>query len=101
MGEYMRRLATTGAAYTASSVLSKLIAVALLPLYTRHLTPSDFGAAEVLIAAVIASSIVIRFGAIEALLRFYYVADEDPRAVVRTSFAALLLTATAGAAVAL
>ena len=32
---YLRRLATTGAAYTASSVLSKLIAVALLPLYTR------------------------------------------------------------------
>ncbi len=34
MFEYLRRLATTGAAYTASSVLSKLIAVALLPLYT-------------------------------------------------------------------
>ena len=45
---YLRRLATTGAAYTASSVLSKLIAVALLPLYTRYLTPADYGAAEVM-----------------------------------------------------
>ena len=35
MTGYLRRLATTGAAYTASSVISKLIAVALLPLYTR------------------------------------------------------------------
>ena len=35
---YLRRLATTGAAYTAASILSKLIAVALLPLYTRYLT---------------------------------------------------------------
>ena len=42
---YLRRLATTGAAYTASSVLSKLLAVALLPVYTRYLTPSDYGAA--------------------------------------------------------
>ena len=38
MLSHLRRLATTGAAYTASSVLSKLIAVALLPLYTRYLT---------------------------------------------------------------
>ena len=37
--EYLRRLATTGAAYTASSVLSKLIAVFLLPIYTHYLTP--------------------------------------------------------------
>ena len=35
MSGYLRRLATTGAAYTAASILSKLIAVALLPLYTR------------------------------------------------------------------
>jgi hypothetical protein len=36
--EYLRRLATTGAAYTASSVVSKLIAVFLLPIYTHYLT---------------------------------------------------------------
>jgi O-antigen/teichoic acid export membrane protein len=82
MTGYLRRLATTGAAYTASSVISKLIAVALLPLYTQYLTPSDYGAAEVLITAVIAASIVIRLGIIEALLRFYYEAGENPDAVV-------------------
>src|ERR671923_53167 len=53
MTGYLRRLATTGAAYTASSVTSKLIAVALLPLYTRYLTPADYGAAEVLIAGLV------------------------------------------------
>ena len=36
MLDYLRRLATTGAAYTAASVLSKLLAVALLPLYTSY-----------------------------------------------------------------
>jgi O-antigen/teichoic acid export membrane protein len=101
MSGYLRRLATTGAAYTASSVISKLIAVALLPLYTRYLDPSDYGAAEVLITGVIAASIVIRLGAIEALLRFYYEADEDPAEVIRTGFASLLWTTTLGIVVAL
>jgi len=101
MTGYLRRLATTGAAYTASSILSKLIAVALLPLYTQYLAPDDYGAAEVLIAAVIATSIVIRLGVIEALLRFYYQAGEDPQRVVSTGFASLFWTATAGLAIAL
>jgi O-antigen/teichoic acid export membrane protein len=98
---YLRRLATTGAAYTAASVISKLIAVALLPLYTRYLTPADYGAAEVMFAGVVAASIVIRFGTIEALLRFYYKDDEDPARVVKTSFAALFWLATLAALVAL
>ncbi|MDX6584120.1 MAG: hypothetical protein QOI10_3304 [Solirubrobacterales bacterium] len=101
MSEYLRRLATTGAAYTASSVLSKLIAVALLPLYTAYLTPSDYGAAEVVFASVIAISIVVRLGLIEALLRFYYLPGIDRGAVVRTGFAALFWATTAGALVAL
>jgi O-antigen/teichoic acid export membrane protein len=99
--EYLRRLATTGAAYTASSILSKLVAVFLLPLYTAYLTPSDYGAAEVMLATVVAASIVIRFGVIEALLRFYYLAGARPERVVSTSFAALFWTASAGAAVGL
>ena len=98
---YLRRLATTGAAYTAASIVSKLIAVALLPLYTRYLTPADYGAAEVMFAAVVSASIVVRLGLIEALLRFYYKDDEDPARVVSTSFAALFWLVTAAALIAL
>ena len=101
MSRYLQRLATTGAAYTAASVLSKLIAVALLPLYTHYLAPADYGAAEVLFAAVVSASIVVRLGVIEALLRFYYQADESPDRVVSTAFAALFWAATLGALVAL
>ena len=101
MSGYLRRLATTGAAYTAASVVSKLIAVALLPLYTRYLTTGDYGVAEVMFAAVVSASIVVRFGLIEALLRFYYRDDEDPARVVSTSFAALFWFATIAALIAL
>jgi len=99
--DYLRRLATTGAAYTASSILSKLIAVFMLPLYTAYLTPSDYGAAEVMLASVVAVSIVIRLGVIEAILRFFYLADERPSAVVATGFASLAWTATIASAAAL
>jgi O-antigen/teichoic acid export membrane protein len=98
---YLRRLATTGAAYTAASIVSKLIAVALLPLYTRYLTLGDYGVAEVMFAAVVSASIVVRLGVIEALLRFYYRDDEDPDRVVSTSFAALFWFATIAALIAL
>jgi len=98
---YLRRLATTGAAYTAASIFSKLIAVALLPLYTRYLTTTDYGAAEVMFAAVVSASILVRLGLIEALLRFYYKDGEDPAAVVKSTFAGLFWFATIGALLAL
>ncbi|MFN8163159.1 MAG: oligosaccharide flippase family protein [Solirubrobacterales bacterium] len=101
MSGYLRRLATTGAAYTAASIISKVIAVALLPLYTRYLTPADYGAAEVMFAAVVSASIVVRLGLIEALLRFYYKDDEVPARVVSSAFAGLFWLATLGALVAL
>jgi O-antigen/teichoic acid export membrane protein len=101
MSGYLRRLATTGAAYTAASIVSKLIAVALLPLYTRFLTKADYGIAEVLFAAVIAASIVVRLGVIEAVLRFYYKSGEDSDAVIASSFAALFWLSTAAALIAL
>ena len=99
MLDYLRRLATTGAAYTAASILSKLLAVALLPLYTAYLDPVDYGAAEVLFSAVVAASIVVRLGVIEALLRFFYLPDEDGDEVVRTGFAAIFMASTLGALV--
>jgi O-antigen/teichoic acid export membrane protein len=98
---YLRRLATTGAAYTAASIFSKLIAVALLPLYTRYLTTADYGAAEVMFAAVVSASILVRLGLIEAVLRFYYKDGEDPDRVLSTSFAALFWFSTAAVLVAL
>jgi O-antigen/teichoic acid export membrane protein len=101
MFEHLRRLATTGAAYTAASVLSKLIALFLLPIYTAYLSPADYGAAEVMLASLVAASIIVRLGVIEAILRFYYLAGEKPEAVVRTAFASLFWTTTIAALIAL
>ncbi len=101
MLDYLRRLATTGFAYTAASVASKVLAVLLLPLYTRYLTTADYGQAELLFSTVVAASIVIRLGLIEALLRFYYLPGERGDRVIATGFGALFWTTTVAAVVAL
>lgn len=97
MIHYLRRLAKTGSAYTASSVLAKLIALFTLPIYTRYVSPAGFGQVEILATTVIVLSIFFRLGAIEAVLRFYFLQDKyDPRQVVRTGFWGLTITTTAG-----
>jgi O-antigen/teichoic acid export membrane protein len=94
---YLRRLARTGTAYTASSVLAKLIALFTLPIYTKYISPGGFGQAEIIATTVIVLSILFRLGAIEAVLRFYFLKDEyDSREVIRTGFWGLLISTTAG-----
>lgn len=98
MIEYLKRLARTGTAYTASSVLAKLIALFTLPIYTRYVDPAGFGQVEILATTVIVLSILFRMGAIEAFLRFYFLQDKyDPRQVARTGFWGLTITTTIGA----
>src|SRR3954449_7435588 len=99
MYDYFRRLARTGAAYQAGEALAKLVAVALLPVYTRHLSRSDYGTADLLLTLVILVSIVIRLGLVEAFIRFYYLdADHAERDRVARAATGLVLLATTVAA---
>ena len=101
MTGYLKRLVSSLAAYQVADVVAKFIAVLLLPVYTRYIAPSGYGVVELLANGVIFVSIVVRFGIIEAFLRYYFV-DEDPArrdALVRRSFVFLLVTSTLAAAV--
>lgn len=73
----LRRLATSGAAYQAASLVAGVLALVTLPLYTRHLTPDELGWAETLLTWIILASIVLRAGLQEALLRHWF-EDADP-----------------------
>jgi len=101
MLDYLRRLATTGAAYSAASIVSKILAVALLPLYTSYVDPDDYGVAELLFTSVVTASIVVRFGLIEALLRFFYLPEERGDRVIASGFAAIFWLSTLAALIAL
>jgi O-antigen/teichoic acid export membrane protein len=104
---YLKRLVSTGAAYQFGDIVAKAIALLTLPLYTHHLSPDAYGAAEALLTAVILASILLRVGVGEAFIRFYF-DDEDAARRVRiartatatvawtTTVVALLVVAFAG-----
>ena len=96
MTKYLKRLASSLGAYQVSNVVAKLIGVAMLPVYTRYISTSGYGTIELLANGVILISIIVRFGMIEAFLRFYH-SDEDPGrrdALVRRTAGFMLLATT-------
>src|ERR671931_1689391 len=96
---YLKRLAASGAAYQASSLVAAFLALFTLPLYTRHLTRPELGYAETLLTSIILASILLRFGIGEAFVRFYFDEDDERRrrhlARTVTGFVLLLTTVTA------
>ena len=96
---YLKRLVSSLAAYQVADIVSKFIAVLLLPVYTQYISPSGYGVVELLATGVIFISIVIRFGIIEAFLRYYF-ADEDLArrdALIRRCATFLLISTTVAA----
>jgi O-antigen/teichoic acid export membrane protein len=73
---YLQRLARSLAAYQVADVVSKFIAVLLLPVYTRYIHPAEYGEVELLANGVIFISILVRFGMIESFLRYHF-SDSD------------------------
>ncbi|HSO99565.1 MAG TPA: lipopolysaccharide biosynthesis protein [Solirubrobacteraceae bacterium] len=99
MTSLLRRLVSSLAAYQVADFVSKFIAVLLLPVYTRYINPSGYGTVELLANGVIFVSILIRFGMIEAFLRFHFT-DADPgrrNALARRAVVFLLISSTVGA----
>jgi O-antigen/teichoic acid export membrane protein len=76
---YLKRLATTGAAYQAADVVSRVFALVTLPLYLHHVSSADYGVAEVVVTAVVLVSIPLRLGLGEAFVRFWYLDEDDER----------------------
>jgi O-antigen/teichoic acid export membrane protein len=99
---YLKRLLRVLAAYQLPDIVSKFIAVGLLPVYTHYIATGEYGEVELLANSVIFVSIVVRLGMIEAFLRYYYSDEDQVRrdALVRRAVGFLLLTTTLTAVVA-
>ena len=92
----LKRLAASGLAYQAASLLAALLALFTLPLYTRFLSEADFGYAETILTLVILASILLRFGLGEAFVRYWHSADgpEARRRLARTTTGFVLVSTT-------
>jgi O-antigen/teichoic acid export membrane protein len=94
----VKRLGKHTAVYGVGGLISRILAVLLLPLYTSYLGPRGFGKIETVVAFTTVLVILLRMGISSAFFRFYFdTKDEAKRTlVVRTSFWFTMTMATAG-----
>jgi O-antigen/teichoic acid export membrane protein len=84
------------AIYGLGSIVARIIGVLLLPLYTRYLSPSDYGLIETLVALSAVLTAVVAQGMKSAFFRFYFDSAEPERRllVIRTAFWYVLAAST-------
>src|SRR6476660_462711 len=94
----IRRLARHSAIYGLGGILSRLLAVLLLPLYTSYLGTKGFGKIEIVTALTTVLVIVLGAGISSAFFRFYFDSKDDERRtlIVRTAFWFTMAMATVG-----
>jgi O-antigen/teichoic acid export membrane protein len=94
----LKRLGKHSAIYGLGGLVSRLLAVLLLPLYTSYLTPNDYGRVETLVALTAILVTLLRAGIGNAFFRFYFDSPEPAERlrVLRTSFWFTMTTATLG-----
>ena len=94
----IRRLARHSAIYGLGGILSRLLAVFLLPLYTAYLGTKGFGKIEIVTALSTVLVIVLSAGISSAFFRFYFDSKDPERRVliVRTTFWFTMLMASVG-----
>ena len=98
LGVQMRRLGRHSAVYGLGGIVSRVLAVFLLPLYTRYLTTADLGAVGLVVALSAVVVTILRAGISSAFFRFYFDSPDAARRrlVIRTSFWFTMASATLG-----
>ncbi len=101
LARQLKRLGTQSAIYGLGGIVSRLIAVFLLPVYTVYLGTTGFGQIETIVALTAVLTIVLRLGITSAFFRFYFDSEDAKRRtlIVRTSFWFTMAMATLGLAV--
>jgi O-antigen/teichoic acid export membrane protein len=96
MLERLKELLRHSAIYGLGSIVARILGVLLLPLYTRYLSPGDYGLIETLVALSAVLAALVAQGMKSAFFRFYFDSAEEERRllVVRTAFWYVLAAAT-------
>ncbi|MGZ4383917.1 MAG: lipopolysaccharide biosynthesis protein [Gaiellaceae bacterium] len=98
MSSGIGRLVRHSAVYGIGGLAARVVAVFLLPVYTRFVNTSGYGAVETLTATEAVAVIVLRGGMQSAFFRFYFDSKETAyrTRVVRTAFWYTMTMATVG-----
>src|SRR5258708_19411773 len=92
LGAQIKRLAKHSAIYGVGGILSRILAVLLLPLYTSYLGTRGFGKIEIVTTLTTVLVIVLGAGISSAFFRFYFDSKDEARRVliVPTPFSSTL-----------
>ena len=95
----MKRLSQDTIVYGVGMILSRAVSFIMLPVYTRYLTPADYGIIQFLQISLDVVSILLGAGVTTGVLRFYFKAESDHErsVVVVTAFTMLAALNSAGA----
>ena len=87
MGTQIKKAVSHAGIYALGNILRNGVSIIMLPIYTRYLTPADYGTIELLSMLIDFVSIILGMRLGEAIFRFYCnaVTDNDRKSVISTS----------------
>jgi len=88
-----RGFARDAVVYATGIVIARLVSFLMLPIYTRYLTPADYGVLQVLQITIDVTAIALSAGLSTGVMRFYLKADTPAERNAVISTALLLLVA--------
>jgi len=89
----IKKTATHASIYMVGVLIGRLVSFIMLPIYTRNLTPSDYGILELLTMTVDIVAVVVGVGISNGIFKFYYDYDTkaDKNVVISTAFMLVIL----------
>ncbi len=80
----LRTLVKDSAIYAVGTIASRLVGFIMIPVYTRVLTPADYGVIDAISRVVDMVGLLLALGLAESLMRHYFLAkdEEDRRRLV-------------------
>ena len=76
-GGQLKKTAKHSAIYAIGTMFRRLTGLVMLPIYTRSLTPADYGVVELLSMAIEIAGILIGLRISQAMFRYYILAETD------------------------
>lgn len=100
-GGQLKKTAAHSAIYAIGTILSRITGLVMLPIYTRYLSPSDYGVLELLSMAIEITGILVGLRITQAMFRFYILAESkwEKQEIVSTVLLTILAASSFGAAV--
>jgi O-antigen/teichoic acid export membrane protein len=101
MTTHLKKTVKHSAIYAFGTILRRITGLVMLPIYTRYLTPADYGVIELILMAIELVTILIGLRISQAMFRYYILAEgsQEKRIIVSTVLLTVVGTSIVGATV--